>query len=156
MSRSFVSVEALRTVLGTCGSHHMDEGELAQLLAMLPVDAEGRVPFSQLRDLECWDLPLPGGDVVSLRNPGKWGRQAMAAQAASESAASGPAPDPPPSPPPAAPLAAADASASAVPPPSPSVDAQAAADAPPRRDDAAPAPPNRSEADGEAAAPDAP
>ena len=64
----YVSVERLKQLFRSSGSMSLGDEEIAQLLGMLTIDEQGRVPYSQLRELECWDLLLPDGEVVSLRN----------------------------------------------------------------------------------------
>lgn len=65
----YVPVDALRVLFGECGSFRLSERDLARLLEMLPsgVDPQGRVVYSELYRLECWDLLLPDGETASLR-----------------------------------------------------------------------------------------
>lgn len=43
----------------------MTDRELEQLIAMMAPDAEGRVPISAFKALECWEVPLPGSSSSS-------------------------------------------------------------------------------------------
>ena len=80
---SFVSVETIRAVFGTYGGRPLNSASIDRMLGMLKVDAQGRVPYAQLRELECWDQVLPDGEIVSLR-----GRPAASSAAASSSKSS--------------------------------------------------------------------
>lgn len=134
-----VPVEAIRRVFCTIGAHKLSDAEVDSMLGELGPTADGRVPYQKFRELECWDLNLPDGDIVSLRKNPRGATAPAAAAPRRHPAPHHPAPQmevaPPASPMAVPPTTAAAPAPAVAPPPSAATSTATAAQPPP------PAPP---------------
>lgn len=64
----WLQVATIRQVLTQIGANQLSDAEVDRMVRELGGAVDGAVPFSKFREHHCWDLCLPGGDVVSLRH----------------------------------------------------------------------------------------
>jgi len=65
-----VPIDLVKNVFCSLGSHKLREDEVTRMLGSLlgAESSAGRIPFAVFMQLECWDLRLPNGDLISMRD----------------------------------------------------------------------------------------